>query len=101
MKLNVTQQLINIRGQVIRTSEAPDAPATLLRDILIEALLGRATDDRPPPAAEQLKLYTLAQRVQENDEVDVDAETLVLLRNKVAAVYFPAIGGPALKLLEV
>jgi hypothetical protein len=100
MKITVTQPLRNIRGETIKRGAEDDAPA-LLRDVLIEALLARQPDEqKPPSAAEQLKLHRLASRVQTEDVIDFDVAEIKLCQDRVAAIYWPAMAGPALVLLE-
>ncbi len=101
MKITTTTPLRNIRGEIIKRSAEDDAPAATLRDVLVEALLARLPDEsKPPSAADQLKLHRLAVSVQENDEVELTIEQVKLCQDRVAAVYWPAMAGPALELLE-
>lgn len=100
MKITTTTPLRNVRGEIIKRGVEDDAPATL-RDVLVEALLARLPDEqKPPSASEQLKLHRLAVSVQENDEVELTIEQVKLCQDRVAAVYWPAMAGPALELLE-
>lgn len=97
MKINVNRTINDLKGNPMKVDS--DTVLTL-RDVLITALMGNGGSDKPPPAATQLKLYTLAQKVQDNDEVEVDAETIVLMKDRIAGTYFPAVGGPAIAILE-
>ena len=99
MKIDFSAILLNLRDEPLmqpgENGALSTAPATLAW-IASEALL-RATDDKD--GQKKYKLYALAMKVGNGGEVDLKAEDVALLKQKIGEQFAPLVVGRAFDLL--
>jgi hypothetical protein len=109
MKIDTTKSLVGLDGKVlIQPVPGPkdaDGHAAVIqeeikvKDVLVNALLAEDPKN-PTPGTEKLRLFNLAQKVHQNDEIDLDAEEVVLTKNRVLSGFQILIAGQVVKMLE-
>ncbi len=96
MKVDVTQCLTAIDGQPLQDDGQP----ILLRTACINALMATLQEDQKQTGEEKLNAWTLAKRLQEEDQPDLKVEEVAKLKERVGLCYSPAIVGPAYQILD-
>jgi hypothetical protein len=92
MKIDMTQELVDLTtGEKLQDGT--------LRGICVRALLFRDPNSQMS-GDDQLKRYMLAQRLQENDEVDLQAHEITLIKDSIAIIFQPMVTGQAWLLLD-
>ncbi|KKN77901.1 hypothetical protein LCGC14_0356380 [marine sediment metagenome] len=109
MKIDTTKSLVDMDGNVlIQPKQGPkdaDGHAEVIqeelkvREILVNALLAEDPKN-PTPGTEKLKLFKLAQRINDNDEVTLESEEVTLIKNRVLTGFTVLIAGQVVILLE-
>jgi hypothetical protein len=96
MKVNFSQILLGTHGEVIENPQDSEKSLTLL-DVCAEALLGYAGD-----RGNNAVLFTLWQKIADENEVDLKAEEIVLLKQRLegAPMFTPLASGQAILMLE-
>lgn len=102
MNIDVTQVVRNLKGDPIVTGErfcqmcrqvvGSSRPLTV-REALINALEAKAPNEELA-FSEQMDRYFLAERVQEEDDLELASDEAAKLQGLVAKVYGPAVTGP-------
>ena len=98
MKVNATQTLSAIDGNPLQDHDN-DKPIQL-RTVCVNALLATLEEDRSQTGEGKLAAWTLAKRLQDEDEPDLKAEELALLKERVGKCFSPAVVGPAFQVLD-
>ena len=81
MQVNVTQSITDLDGQVIRTNPADPASAPyLVRALFINAILMPRQNDAQLDGESKLKRFLLAQKIHDNDTVDLNVEDCAELK---------------------
>lgn len=96
MKVDVTRVLHAINGEVLKDGE-DDAT---LRMVSINALMNQLEEDKNQTGEQKVKAHALATRLFNEDEPDLQAEEVSLLKDRVGKSYGPAVVGPAFALLD-
>jgi hypothetical protein len=109
MKVDFSTTLRDLRGKVIQnvvehgdpaSGKPPVTEDTTLATVAAEALLyydPRGTQD---PGIKKAQCAHLALRVHKGGVLDVTAEDIVLLKDKIGAIYAPLVVARAYELLE-
>jgi hypothetical protein len=98
MKLDVTRVLKNINGEdLIEPDAKGEAQPVTLRTVLVNALMIPVEKDSGAQKAEK---YGLAIDIQKNDEIEVVAEQIVVLKEAVGKPYGPVVVGPVFNILD-
>ena len=98
MKLDVTQVLKSISGDnLIDVDENNEVMPISLRYVLVNSLMVPIEKDSGPKKAEK---YGLAIDIQRNDEVEVTAEQIVILKEAIGKPYGPSVVGPVYAILD-
>jgi len=119
MNINMTQTLTSLTGEpleelekydnekFVSTEETPDEnPQHLrkrkitLRSVCIGALTGTLEADRTMKGPDKIKQFTLAVRIQEQEEVDLASEDVTLLKKRIGNMYTTLVVGRAFELLD-
>lgn len=87
MQLQTTQTLSDLDGNVIRNDPSPDSPVVTVRTILVNSLLMPRQEDATLTGEEKLKRFTLAQKIHDNDVIDISAEEVIKLKTLVCQTY--------------
>lgn len=103
-----TKKIEELRKQLLKkeiTRDKFDAEVTesfkvvTLGFICVNALLSEVKDERVT-GDDKVKRYELAKAIHTNDELDVPAEGIVLLKERIGKLYLPMIVGQVFNLLE-
>lgn len=95
MKINVTRNMLEIDGRVIRANDKD----VNLRECLIN-VLAYVPASRAVAIEDKIKRYKLAKKIFENETPDISAEEIVLLKKLLNETYGPTIVGQACEILE-
>lgn len=85
MKRNFNQPINNINGENIK--ESPEKTFSM-KDACLSALLIPQENDDKLDGKKKCELVELAMRINANDEVDLSADEIVLLKQRIAKVPF-------------
>jgi len=100
MKLKTEVVLTNLSGEALKdTNTKGEAVDATLEMCLINALLAPMGQGKTEAGTEKLKKFNLAKKINDNKEVDLSADDIVLLKNRVGEVYPPLIVGQVYELL--
>lgn len=98
MKVDVTQVFKTMDGQVMIDNDGKgNAVEATLRMAIVNAVLSPVERES---GIEKAKKYDLAMRVYKEDEVDLKAEEITLIKERVGEVFPPLIVGQVFNLLE-
>jgi hypothetical protein len=98
MKITVTQTLKNMDGQVMKDNDGQgNAVDATLRMAIVNAVLSPVQKES---GMEKVKKYELAKRIHQSDEVDLTAEEISLIKERVGEVYPALITGQIWDILE-
>lgn len=101
MKVNFSQILNNINGKPLKHRDEEGNEGDLkLSDVCTNALMSLAEQDKNENGVKKFKRYQLATKIHKQDEVEVTAEEVSLLKEKIGSLYGPAVIGPCYELLE-
>ena len=102
MKIDFSTLLYGLDGEVLRSTpmKAGDKgkPQTLGR-VCVDALVALERN-ATPDGKTSFERYQLAEKINDKKEVDLEAEEIVILKERVGVVFGPVVVGPAYKLLE-
>lgn len=92
MKIDTTKVLKNLDGEAFK-----DGEKDLTLGMAITSILSKTSKEADP-----LKIYSLALKFNEGGELDLSAEDIVLVKEKVkVSDYFTVVSGQILQELEV
>jgi hypothetical protein len=97
MKINFEQTLKDMDGKDI--TEGKEKKVLTLDKVCVNALLSENQDDRQS-GEDKLKVFQLAKKIYGAGEVEVTAEEIVLIKNKVGRFYLPLVVGQVYEILE-
>jgi hypothetical protein len=109
MKIDFSAVLMDLNGKPLLAPDndavqaaglpPPSKPLTLAA-ASVEALLATTRESAQDPGDVKLRCYTLAQQINAGGTVDLDPGDAAFIKTKIAAVYSPAVVGPAFALLN-
>lgn len=99
MKINTNQVLKSLSGEALkdRNDKGEMVDATL-KIAIVNALL--APVQKEEAGTIKIKKYELAKKVFQNDEIDIIAEDISLIKGRVGEVYPPLLVGQINEILE-
>ena len=110
MQIDVTRKLMTIDSKPI---DIPDSEACeacgrqrvngrvmLLRNAMVDALLGGYDDEAKLSGADKVERYQIALRVQNEDAPEMTIQDLALIQELVAKRYAPLVTGQVWMMLE-
>jgi len=98
MLVNVGVVFRNLKGEVLKDVDADGKTVdATLKDAIVNAVLSPGQDET---GKQKVECYEIARRVFAGGNVELSAEDIVLIKNKVGKVYPPLIVGQAYALLE-
>ena len=107
MKINFNTELLDIDGKAIKITKPSTDPkkpgketAITLKKACIDALLGMTDKDKAIDGTKKFELYDLAIRLNKGGDISLKAEEVVLLKQRIGAIYLPLIVGRCYDLLE-
>lgn len=95
MKVNMTTPLKSFSGEILKEGDEE----IVLRQIVINALMVDDSQDRTP-AEEKFNRYMLAQRVHNDDEVELTAEEVSRVKSLIGKFFNPLVVGAAWNILD-
>lgn len=99
MLVDVTQKLKTLSGQVMKDfDENKEAVDATLRLVIVNALL--ATTKKQESGVEKVRKYELAKKAYQNDEVELTAEDITLIKNQIGEVFPAVVVGQCFEMLE-
>ena len=98
-KINVNIQLKDFDGTDLTEGQGPAKKNITCKSVLINALCAPIQGENVD-GTEKYKRYKLADKINKNDEAQLSAEDIVLLKMVVGKLYFPLIVGQIYDLLE-
>lgn len=107
MKIDFSTFLIGLDGEVLKDPDVIDRQGRVVKKgrtqslgrVCVDALVA-VERNSTPNGKTSFERYQLAEKINDKKEVDLEAEEIVELKDRVGAVFGPAIVGPAFKLLE-
>lgn len=100
MKIETEVVLKNLDGEELKDASVKgESTNVTLKICLINALLSPLGQGKTEAGTEKLKKFNLAKKINDNKEVDLSADDIVLLKNRVGEVYPPLIVGQVYELL--
>jgi len=96
MKIKLTSEILNYDNKPILDEEKK--PITY-RSIFITALNAQIKSEELKPE-QKFKMFSLSVKIYEADEVDLNVEDLVLIKERVGLIFTPIIYGRVNELLE-
>lgn len=99
MKINTNQVLKSLSGEVLKDrDDKGQAIDATLKVAIVNALL--APMQKEEAGTIKIKKYELAKRIYQNDEIDLTAEEITLIKARVGEVYPPLLVGQMNEILE-
>lgn len=102
MKVNLTATIQQLDGTPLMQPPVGDAPAKpwTLRDVIVTVCMNELGDKQEPGTA-KLERFLLAQRVYNAErEVDLTAEQVAMVKDRIGRGFGAALVGPAFLLLD-
>lgn len=96
MKINFNIELKDMDGKPIM--ETKDKPL-LLDKVCVNAVLSEIPDEKTT-GEQKLQRFQLAKKIYGAGEIDVTAEEIVLLKDKIGKLYLPLVVGQVFEILE-
>lgn len=90
MKINFTQQLVDLKKESIGP----------LRDYATHALSVAVDGDDRRGGADKVKLWALAVRIMDADELDLPVEDVAMIKERIGRYYPPLVVGQAWAMLD-
>jgi len=98
MKIDVTRVLTNMDGQIMKDMVDGEAVDATLRMVAVNAILSPVQKES---GMDKVKKYELAKRIHvATDEVELSAEDISLIKERVGEVFPALIVGQVFKILE-
>ena len=97
MKIDVEQVLTTISGEVLEIAE--DTPITV-KKTCVDVLLAITEADKGSNGEQKLRYYNLANKIQSGGEVDLTAEEVVLLKERIGTICPTLIVGKMFEILD-
>lgn len=97
MNLVTTNSLSTLEGKPLKDEEGKEIT---VRSTLCNALLASFPDEQNTSGPEKLKRWKLAQAIYVQDEIELKAEEIVLLKSLVAKAFAPIVCGQLLEILD-
>jgi len=99
MKVNFSTVLTDVYGDPLQRQRADGVLSDMTAgSAAADALLAPNAEDKD--GVRKVRLFTLALRVANGNEQDIEAEDIVLIKQCVANVYSPAVVGRMAELLK-
>lgn len=96
MKIKMTQKLVALDGSEILRGNGDDRPADL-RFAVCFVLQAQFEQEKHLDGNEKMRRFELAQRCYTEDEPDLKAEEIALIKRLIGLGYPPSVLGPAYK----
>jgi len=106
MNINFKEMLLTLKGEPLEklvkkeTDEVPVPVALSLGEACADALLGMTDSDRKESGTDKFKRWQLASKILEAEKIELTAEDVTLIKDRVGKVYGPISVGPIYNLLE-
>lgn len=93
MKINLSKQIIDLDGTVIKEDESSETPFTFKKALTVSLL--SAVKGRSETGEQKAKKFELALRIQDSktDEVDFTTEEVKVLKEAIGDVYSTLVVG--------
>lgn len=107
MKVDVTREIVNLRGVTFRTGDTPcpqcgnisdNAENLTLRSAMVQALTSFEKSD--VDGEKKVKRFHLALKITDEDEPELTPEDLVLTRRLIGRIFAPVVVGRCWEMLE-
>ena len=102
MKINFDSAIKNLKGVDMKSIADGKETPLILKEIVVTALLADVNiqGERPETGQEKLKKFKLAQKIEQGGEIDLIAEDISFIKEKVGKTYTTLIVGRVYELLE-
>ena len=101
MVINVSKNLKTLTGETLKDSDGQgNAIDATLRMACVNALLAPLGQGKSESGMDKVKKYELAKRIYAADEVELSAEDISLIKERVGTVYPAMIVGQVFEMLE-
>lgn len=100
MVLNVTDLIVDYKGETLKTTEDGKERNQIWRDIIFTALNNNRQEERLNEE-EKLKCFRISMMVLSNDEVDLTIDDWTFVKGRIDKIYFaPLIIGRAAEFFD-
>ena len=96
MKLNVDVILKDLDGNELKDGEK----SVTLKSVIVNALTMLGKNDESMTGPDKFVLYTIAQVVHKGGDIELTAEEIVKIKERVGKFYTPIVVGNVFNLLE-
>jgi len=102
MKINFDSKIKNLKNENMKLSTDGKESDVILKDVSINALLAdiREQGVKPETGREKLKKFKLARKIDAGGEIELTAEEISLIKEKIGKGYSTLVVGRAYELLE-
>lgn len=101
MKIDMSQQLRGLDGKPVLVKDGEESVPMKLSNVCVNALLTATEGDKKQSGEDKFKNYHLAQKLHEKSEVELEAEEVAKLKERVSKVFpSPLVVGQAWDMLE-
>lgn len=101
MKINFNQNIFNVKGEPLKDTSVDDKENITLKKIAVDALLRDNETTGKESGEKKLERWQLARKIQKSSEpIDITAEEISNIKNKIATHFSTSAVGPAFELLE-
>ena len=97
MKISSLTEIKSISGEVLKDK---DGQPITFRKVVTEVLMTPQDPAKKQRGEEKYKLFKIAMKIQENDEVDLDIDELKLIKDTVGELSPPLVVGKIYDILE-
>lgn len=100
MKLTTDTVICDLYGTPFPKAGAPEGDHMKISDVCVFSLYAEDDEDRREPMDARIKRYRLAQRFVEDAEIELRAEQIAMLKERIHKTYGIAVLGPACDILD-
>jgi len=101
MRVDVNQTLKALNGEVLKDNDGKgNVVDATLKTAIVNGLLAPVQQGKNESGLDKVKKYELATRVYKNDEVELTAEDIVLIKKCVGENFAPIVVGQVYEMLD-
>lgn len=100
MKIDMTTVLLALDGKPIPIGPGEDSLNSTLRTIVENALLSPLRGDENVTGAKKAEMFILAMRAHTEDQCDMKAEEITMVKERIGRAFPPLIVGRAYEILD-
>lgn len=100
MKIDMSQQLRGLDGKPVSIKDGGENVPMKLSNVCVNALLTPLEEDKKQSGEDKFKNYQLSQKIYEKGEVELEAQDIAKVKERVGKCFGPLVSGQAWDMLE-